>query len=282
MPQGLRRALGATRPDAGDLQPRGEHDAKAVPGGNAALLVVVLVVGRVVVPAAPTRLDDDAPPLEREVEVVRPTIRLQRKLPGETVESVGDQQPAGLDLELRSGRVLRIELPQQLAHSVHAGVTAPPEPVHVGAKRGDERELPAARVFARDLQGFLVEERGQAQEHRLDARDANAQASGNSRSTTPARASAVSWFRDTPRFNASRPRNTLSAGAPSADKAPTADCLTISSRLRVLKGRSSARREPTGKPPGKWREAGAISRRPRWGRNRRRRAGAPSARSRSP
>ncbi len=78
-----------------DLVPGREHDVVPVAAGHAPLLVVVLVVGRVVVPAAAVRLEDRSLPLEGEVVAIGVTVPLEWELAHEVGDAVRERAAVG-------------------------------------------------------------------------------------------------------------------------------------------------------------------------------------------
>ena len=62
--------------------------------GDAPLLVVVFVVGRIVVPSPPVGLEDRSLSLEGEVEVVGASVPHEWEFAREPLDAVGDEQAA--------------------------------------------------------------------------------------------------------------------------------------------------------------------------------------------
>jgi hypothetical protein len=91
------------------------------------------------------------------------------ELTDEVGDLVFDQQSTSLDLEGRAGRMLRIQRAEQAAHGRDTGTTTLPEALDVRAKRRDRRQPAASRVLARDLERFVIEQVGRAEQRCFDA-----------------------------------------------------------------------------------------------------------------
>jgi len=111
-------------------------DPVVVAAGDAPLLVVVLVVGRVVVPTAAVRLEDRALVGEREVEEVGASVPAEGELADEVGDAVGDEEAPGLHFERRPRWVRRIQLVEEPAHRGDARPSSLAEAVEVRTQRG--------------------------------------------------------------------------------------------------------------------------------------------------
>ena len=150
------------------LVPGREDDAIAVAPGNAPLLVVVLVVGGVVVPAAPVRLEDRRAARRRSRRgrgrATRAELAVKHRCRARRA-AVGSSLRASTGTHV-SGRARGTGRGAPRPRVVRAAVAA-----QVRVKRGHRSETPAPSVLARDLERLGVEHGAQRHQRRLRPRN---------------------------------------------------------------------------------------------------------------
>lgn len=94
---------------------------------------------------------------------------MERELTYEVGETVGDEEPAGLDFQDRSSRVHRVQLVEEPAECSDTRPPGASVRAQVRAQSRYGREFPAPRVLARDFERLGVQRRAERDQRRLDA-----------------------------------------------------------------------------------------------------------------
>jgi hypothetical protein len=138
-----------------------------------------------------------------EIEEVGATIPLEREIAHEVRDATRNEQAAGLHLQGRARRVVRVELIEQNAGRADSGESSATEPCKRRAQRRNGGPPSPAGISARDLEGFRLECGRKCDKRGLHA--------GDERSALPSEhecQTRVALMHDDPRrTRTARPRN---------------------------------------------------------------------------